>query len=110
MDIYLTIRRKKTTIFVDTKENTTVLEFKKVLGPLAKKEPDEIRVYKDDAPLDDNKTLKEQGISSDNAKPQEPMTLFMQFKEEGQWEAFEKAMNYTSPPDLPEVMKPAENK
>ncbi|KAI6649287.1 Transcription elongation factor B polypeptide 2 isoform X2 [Oopsacas minuta] len=105
MDIYLTIRRKKTTIFIDSKETATVLEFKKALGILAKKDPDEIKIYKDDTQLDDAKTLKDNGVTSDNAKPQEPLTLFMQFKEEGQWENFEKPAVYTSPPELPDVMK-----
>eukprot|EP00800_Vazella_pourtalesii_P011873 TRINITY_DN28496_c0_g1_i1.p2 TRINITY_DN28496_c0_g1~~TRINITY_DN28496_c0_g1_i1.p2 ORF type:complete len:111 (+),score=35.63 TRINITY_DN28496_c0_g1_i1:105-437(+) len=108
MDIYLTIRRKKTTIFIDSKETATVLEFKKALSVLAKKDADDIRIYKEDIPLDDGKSLKDQGVTSDNAKPQEPLTLFMQFKEDGKWENFEKPAGYTSPPELPDVMKTAD--
>ena len=110
MDIYLTIRRKKTTIFIDSKESATLLEFKKSLAVLAKKSADEIKIYKDETLLEDNKTLKDQGVNSDNAKPQEPLTLYMQFKEDGQWEPFEKPDVYTSPPELPDVMKTTENK
>ena len=109
MDIYLTIRRKKTTIFIDSKETATVHEFKKALSVLAKKDADDIRIYKEDnTPLDDGKSLKDQGVTSDNAKPQDPLTLFMQFKEEGKWEEFQNPVGYTSPPELPDVMKTAD--
>jgi hypothetical protein len=31
MDVFLMVRRKKTTIFLDAKENTTVFEIKKII-------------------------------------------------------------------------------
>ena len=42
------IRYKKTTIFMDAKETTTVLELKKMVQGITKKIPDDIRLYKDD--------------------------------------------------------------
>ena len=44
------VRRKKTTIFLDAKESTTVLELKKMIEGITKKSPSEQQLYnKDDA-------------------------------------------------------------
>ena len=44
------VRRKKTTIFLDAKESTTVLELKKMIEGITKKGPSEQQLYnKDDA-------------------------------------------------------------
>ena len=39
------IRRKKMTIFLDAKENTTVLELKRMIEGITKKTPMEQRLY-----------------------------------------------------------------
>ena len=41
------VRRKKTTIFLDAKESTTVLELKKMIEGITKKSPSEQQLYKD---------------------------------------------------------------
>ena len=44
------VRRKKTTIFLDAKESTTVLELKKMIEGITKKAPSEQQLYnKDDS-------------------------------------------------------------
>ena len=44
------VRRKKTTIFLDAKESTTVLELKKMIEGITKKSPSEQQLYnKEDA-------------------------------------------------------------
>ena len=45
------IRRKKTTIFMDAKESTTVLELKKMVQGIVKKSPDDMKLYKEDQVL-----------------------------------------------------------
>ena len=42
------IRRHKTTIFLDAKESTTVLELKKMLQGITKRTPEDIRLFKDE--------------------------------------------------------------
>ena len=42
------IRRKKTTIFIDAKESTSVLELKKMIMGITKKAPNEMRFFKDE--------------------------------------------------------------
>ena len=42
------IRRKKTTIFTDAKESTTVLEVKKIIEGILKQKTEDQRLYKDD--------------------------------------------------------------
>ena len=50
MDVFLMVRRKKTTIFLDAKESTTVLELKKMIEGITKKAPSEQQLYnKDDS-------------------------------------------------------------
>ena len=47
-DVFLMIRRKKTTIFTDAKESTTVLEVKKIIEGILKYKTEDQRLYKDD--------------------------------------------------------------
>ena len=42
------IRRGKTTIFMDAKESTTVLDLKKMLQGITKKAPEDLRLYKEE--------------------------------------------------------------
>ena len=42
------IRRKKTTIFTDAKESTTVLEVKKIIEGILKQKAEDQRLYKDE--------------------------------------------------------------
>ena len=58
MDVFLMVRRKKTTIFLDAKESTTVLELKKMIEGITKKAPSEQQLYnKEDAGADLNLSL-----------------------------------------------------
>ena len=48
MDVFLMIRRKKTTMFLDAKENTTVAELKKMIEGITKQPPNQQRLYNHD--------------------------------------------------------------
>ena len=48
MDVFLMIRRKKSTFFLDAKDNTTVLELKRMIEGITKKSPTEQKLYKDE--------------------------------------------------------------
>ena len=48
MDVFLMIRRKKSTFFLDAKDNTTVLELKRMVEGITKKSPTEQRLYNKD--------------------------------------------------------------
>ena len=45
-DVFLMIRRHKTTIFTDAKESTTVYELKRIVEGILKRAPEEQRLYK----------------------------------------------------------------
>lgn len=45
-DVFLMIRRQKTTIFTDAKESTTVYELKRIVEGILKRSPEEQRLYK----------------------------------------------------------------
>ncbi|CAJ0964157.1 unnamed protein product, partial [Ranitomeya imitator] len=103
-DVFLMIRRNKTTIFTDAKENTTVYELKRIVEGILKRP----RRSSDDQLLDDNKTLGDCGFTSQTARPQAPATVGLAFRCSG--EAFEplRVDPFSSPPELPDVMKPQE--
>ncbi|XP_071988438.1 elongin-B isoform X1 [Engystomops pustulosus] len=108
MDVFLMIRRHKTTIFTDAKESTTVYELKRIVEGILKRPPEEQRLYKDDQMLDDNKTLGDCGFTSQNARPQAPATVGLAFR--CSVDSFEplRVDPFSSPPELPDVMKPQE--
>jgi len=110
MDVFLMVRRKKTTIFLDAKESTTVLELKKMIEGITKKSPSEQQLYnKDDAVMDEEKSLSDYGLTAALAKAQQPAEVGLAFKgDEGGWEELEKTP-YSIPPELPDVMKPGQD-
>jgi len=109
MDVFLMIRRHKTTIFLDAKESTTVLELKKMVQGIVKKKPEDMKLFKESDPLEDNKTLGDCGFTSSQARAQAPATIGMAFRqEEGEFEGLEIAQ-LSPPPELPDVMKPQES-
>ncbi|KAL8589487.1 hypothetical protein ACOMHN_061698 [Nucella lapillus] len=109
MDVFLMIRRTKTTIFTDAKETTPLMEVKKIIEGITKIQPDNQRLFREDmAMTDDNKTLGDYGLNTNNAKAQNPATLGLIYKkEDGEWEQLE-INPLSNPPELPDVMKPQE--
>ncbi|XP_018094866.1 elongin-B isoform X1 [Xenopus laevis] len=108
MDVFLMIRHHKTSIFTDAKENTTVYELKRIVEGILKRPPEDQKLYKDDQLLDDNKTLGDCGFTSQTARPQAPATVGLSFRSSG--DSFEplRVEPFSSPPELPDVMKPQE--
>ncbi|XP_012680083.1 elongin-B [Clupea harengus] len=109
MDVFLMIRRHKTTIFTDAKESTTVYELKRIVEGILKRAPEEQRLYKDDVLLDDSKTLGDCGFTNQTARPQAPGTVGLAFRAND--ETFEplRVEPFSSPPELPDVMKPQDS-
>ncbi|ELU09825.1 hypothetical protein CAPTEDRAFT_154388 [Capitella teleta] len=103
------IRYKKTSIFMDAKETTSVLELKKMVQGITKRDLEDIRLYKDDQPLEDNKTLGDCGFTSSTARAQAPATIGLAFRgNDGEFEPLEIAA-LSTPPELPDVMRPQES-
>ena len=73
------VRRKNVTIFLDARENTTVLEIKKMIAGITKRTPDEQLLIKDDLPLGNDKCLADYNINNGNARAQSPITLGLCF-------------------------------
>jgi len=107
MDVFLMIRRQRTTIFLDAKENNTVYELKKMVEGILKVKPEDQMLYKDEEAIDDTKTLSDAGFTSNTAKAQSPAEIGLAIKEDGQFEELVKTA-YSSPPELPDVMKPGQ--
>ncbi|XP_077170946.1 elongin-B [Paroedura picta] len=109
MDVFLMIRCHKTTIFTDAKESSTVYELKRIVEGILKRPPEDQRLYKDDQLLDDSKTLGDCGFTSQTARPQAPATVGLAFKMSD--DTFEplRIEPFSSPPELPDVMKPQDS-
>ncbi|KTG00707.1 hypothetical protein cypCar_00015907 [Cyprinus carpio] len=109
MDVFLMIRRHKTTIFTDAKESTTVYELKRIVEGILKRAPEDQRLYKDDMLLEDSKTLGDSGFTNQTARPQAPATVGLAFRISD--DAFEslRIEAFSSPPELPDVMKPQDS-
>eukprot|EP00092_Neocalanus_flemingeri_P040038 GFUD01043608.1.p1 GENE.GFUD01043608.1~~GFUD01043608.1.p1 ORF type:complete len:120 (+),score=42.29 GFUD01043608.1:57-416(+) len=110
MDVFLMVRRKKSTIFLDAKETTTVLDLKKMIEGITKKSPGDQQLFnKEDTVMDDDKSLNDYGLTSAVAKAQQPAEVGLAFRgDEGGWEEMEKTP-YSTPPELPDVMKPGQD-
>ncbi|TFJ97872.1 histone-lysine N-methyltransferase PRDM9-like [Platysternon megacephalum] len=135
-DVFLMIRRHKTTIFTDAKESSTVYELKRIVEGILKRPPEEQRLYPppwgrglgglrglgrghhgaggwaggaDDQLLDDSKTLGDCGFTSQTARPQAPATVGLAFRAgDDSFEAL-RIDPFSSPPELPDVMKPQDS-
>ncbi|XP_026171791.1 elongin-B isoform X1 [Mastacembelus armatus] len=109
MDVFLMIRRHKTTIFTDAKESTTVYELKRIVEGILKRPPEDQRLFKDDQLLEDSKTLGDCGFTNQTARPQAPATVGLAFRIND--EMFEQLHieAFSSPPELPDVMKPQDS-
>ncbi|CAN8004035.1 hypothetical protein HPB47_026285 [Ixodes persulcatus] len=110
MDVFLMVRRKKTTVFLDAKETTSVRELKKMIAGITKVAPENQMLYKDEQCMDDNKMLTEYGLNSSTAKAQAPATVGLAFRDpdSGKFENLD-VTPLSSPPELPDVMKPPES-
>jgi len=104
------IRRKKRTIFTDAKDTTTVLELKKMIEGILKVPPTNQMLFnKDNQIMVEDKTLQDYGLTSSTAKAQSPAPIGLALrKESGEFEILE-LTPFSSPPDLPDVMKSQES-
>ncbi|XP_072038502.1 elongin-B-like [Amphiura filiformis] len=111
MDVFLMIRRQKTTIFTDAKESSTVYELKKIIEGITKKSPEEQQLFKDGEILENTKTLGDCGLSANVAKAQAPASLGLSFRVNVDTDEFEplEMTPYSNPPELPDVMKPTDS-
>ncbi|TNM97059.1 hypothetical protein fugu_015215 [Takifugu bimaculatus] len=109
MDVFLMIRRHKTTIFTDAKESTTVYELKRIVEGILKRPPEDQRLYKDDLLLSDGQTLGNCGFTNQTARPQAPATVGLAFRLGD--DTFEqlRVEPFSTPPELPDVMKPQDS-
>ncbi|KAG7277583.1 hypothetical protein CRUP_013901 [Coryphaenoides rupestris] len=109
MDVFLMIRRQKTTIFTDAKESTTVYELKRIVEGILKRAPEDQRLYKDEQLLEDSKSLGDCGFTNQTARPQAPGTVGLAFRiTDEMFEALQME-SFSSPPELPDVMKPQDS-
>jgi len=123
MEVFLMVRRRKTSMFLDAKTDTPVLEVKKMIEGIMNVAVVDQQLYylagasaMDNALdptqytlLEDNKLLGDYGINTQTARPQLPATIALSTRDSAagihEFEAI--GIDPLSiPPELPEVMRP----
>jgi transcription elongation factor B subunit 2 len=106
MDVFLIVRRKKTNIFLEAKENTKVLELKKIIQGILKVSPENQKLMKDELMMDESKLLSDYGLLFHSARAQNPAVIGLAFRDDvtGEFEPLE-VCPLSVPPELPDVMK-----
>uniref|UniRef100_A0A8C6GF75 Ubiquitin-like domain-containing protein n=1 Tax=Mus spicilegus TaxID=10103 RepID=A0A8C6GF75_MUSSI len=108
MDVFLMIRYKKTTILTDAKESSTVLALKHIIEGIMKRPPEEQLLFKDNQLLDEMKTLRECGFTSQVARPEAPATVGLAFRTGDVFEGLE-IHPYSPPLDLLDLLRASQN-
>lgn len=98
------VRRKKTTIFLDTKENATVADVKRMLAGIIKRPPEDQRLSYEKRILDDREELKH--CFQVHGKAQSPATVGLMLRDPntGEFEQLD-IEPYSQPPELPAAME-----
>lgn len=104
-ELFLMVRRKTTTMFLDIDKEATVTDLKKVIQGILKVKPEDqqlMDVEEGSHPFTDSKPLSAYGIVPKKAKSQSPKTLGLVLRDEtGEFEALD-ITPYSEPPPLPE--------
>lgn len=77
------VRRTKTSMFLDCREATTVIDVKKMIEGIIKRPPEDQRLFKDEQILDDSKTLGDCGFTNQTSKAQTPAVLGLSLRQDG---------------------------
>ena len=77
------VKRQKTSIFIDAKQEWTVLNVKKMLEGIVKKTPEELRLLHRDEIMEDDKKLVDLGLTDQTTKPQSPAVIGLVYKISG---------------------------
>lgn len=96
------VRRQKTTVFLDTKENATVADVKKMLSGIIKRSPEDQKLSYDKQILDDREELGHYF----QARAQNPATLGLMLRDPstGEFEELQ-ITEYSQPPEMPAAME-----
>lgn len=110
--VFMSVRREKITYFLDLKEEDTGFDLKKHLEGIIKIDPEQFVVLdaETDKLIEDKLTLADNGLTQETGKAQSPAQLKLVYLlEDGETMEETEVVPYSSPPDLPDVMKPHEN-
>ncbi|KAA3673241.1 transcription elongation factor B, polypeptide 2 [Paragonimus westermani] len=110
MEVYMVIRRKKTTIHLNARETSTIREVKMMIEGILKVPPSDQMLFKQQAELDDEKTLAFYNLNAQTARAHTPATLGLALRDKttDKFEVLD-ITPYSNPPELPEVMRCQEN-
>ncbi|CAD5116020.1 DgyrCDS4954 [Dimorphilus gyrociliatus] len=110
MDVFFVIRWQNKSIFLDVKESNTIYDLKLLISGIMGKSADDMQLYnlaKDSIEecLENERSLAECGLTANVARAQSPAQLGVTFRmDDGGFENMN-VKEYSSPPELPDVMK-----
>ncbi|KAA0196696.1 Transcription elongation factor B polypeptide 2 [Fasciolopsis buskii] len=79
----MVVRRKKTTIHLNAKETTTILEVKKMIEGILKVPPENQMILKHLTEMEDDKTLGYYNLNGQTARAHTPASLGLCFRDPG---------------------------
>ncbi|VDL95890.1 unnamed protein product [Schistocephalus solidus] len=85
IDVFLTVRRAKTTLFLSVKESMEVLELKKMIEGILKVPPEDQQLLRQSTPMDDHKPLAYYSLNSQTARAHSPATLGLCLRDAGKY-------------------------
>ncbi|KAF0750939.1 elongin-B-like isoform X1, partial [Aphis craccivora] len=96
-ETYITVRRKKQTIFLTVEDDKLVYELKYIIGAIIKESPENQQLYHEGQIMDVTKPLSYYDLSHDLL---DPMTIDLSLKlENGEFEPLD-VVSYSMPSDL----------
>lgn len=102
MDIFLMVRRQKTTMFIDVKDTATVLDVKMMIAGITKRQPEDQKLVYEHQVMNDSHPITNY---FSQARAQSPATIGLMLREDGvKFEQLE-ITPYSEPPELPAVMQ-----
>ena len=105
MDLFLMVRRQKTTLFLDVKDTATVFDVKLMIAGIIKRQPEDQKLVYEHQVMNDSHPITNY---FSQARAQSPATIGLMLRgEDNKFEQLE-IKPYSEPPELPAVMQAIE--
>jgi hypothetical protein len=104
--VFITVRYQKQTVFLQFTETNTIREVKEQISRLLGMTPEEQKIWSlnSNEEFEEQKILQKCGIKGDCAMAYKPFELYLTTESNGHEK---QVVEYSAPPELPDVMKPA---
>jgi len=112
MDVYIIVKRKRTSFFTDLRETCTILELKKMVEGVLKFKPEDQQLSDESGSTiyEDNQTLSSYNLTGHEARAHCPAVIGLAVRDQSTGNFEHLVIEALSdPPPLPEIMRPEVN-